>query len=89
MVRIAWLPSHTHAHTHTGCGKQYDLDLWAGLLNSTGRPYLIENCHWGDTIPNATWCPWSYYRSSGDIRANYGSIMGNLQVNAGQACMLY
>ena len=27
----------------------------------------------------ATWCPWSYYRSSGDIRANYGSIVGNLQ----------
>ena len=59
--------------------QEYDLDLWAGLLNATGKPYLIENCHWGDTLPNATWCPWSYYRSSGDIRANYGSIVGNLQ----------
>jgi hypothetical protein len=40
---------------------------------------MIENCHWGDTLPNATWCPWHYYRSSGDIRANYGSVVGNLQ----------
>jgi hypothetical protein len=62
-----------------GCGKEYDLDLWASLLNATGRAFLIENCHWGDTLPNATWCPWSYYRSSGDIRANYGSVMNNLQ----------
>jgi hypothetical protein len=62
-----------------GCGKEYDLDLWASLLNATGKAFLIENCHWGDTLPNATWCPWSYYRSSGDIRANYGSVMNNLQ----------
>jgi len=27
-----------------GCGKEYDLDLWASLLNSTGKPFMIENC---------------------------------------------
>jgi len=61
-----------------GCGKQKDLDLWAELFNKTGRPVLIENCHWGQTIPNATWCPWNYFRTSGDVRANYGSIISNL-----------
>jgi hypothetical protein len=40
---------------------------------------MIENCHWGGTVPNATWCPWNYFRTSGDVRANYGSIVGNLQ----------
>jgi hypothetical protein len=72
------LPPHP-SHRPSPSSQEYDLDLWAGLLNATGKAYLIENCHWGDTLPNATWCPWSYYRSSGDIRANYGSIVGNLQ----------
>lgn len=62
-----------------GCGSQYDLDLWSRLLNATGRPIMIENCHWGRTTPNATWCPWNFFRSSGDVRAAYGSIVGNLQ----------
>ncbi len=31
------------------------------------------------TVPNATWCPWNYFRTSGDVRASYGSIVGNLQ----------
>eukprot|EP00416_Gambierdiscus_australes_P036674 CAMPEP_0171106590 /NCGR_PEP_ID=MMETSP0766_2-20121228/65075_1 /TAXON_ID=439317 /ORGANISM="Gambierdiscus australes, Strain CAWD 149" /LENGTH=430 /DNA_ID=CAMNT_0011567707 /DNA_START=42 /DNA_END=1334 /DNA_ORIENTATION=+ len=62
-----------------GCGTQYDLDLWARLLNGTGRPVMIENCHWGRTVPNATWCPWNFFRTSGDISANYGSVVNNLQ----------
>ena len=62
-----------------GCGKQRDLDVWAGLFNASGRPIMIENCHWGQTVPNATWCPWNLYRTSGDVRASYGSIVANLQ----------
>ena len=62
-----------------GCGAQRDLDLYASLFNATGKAILIENCHWGGTVPNATWCPWNYFRTSGDVRANYGSIVGNLQ----------
>lgn len=62
-----------------GCAKEYNLTLWADLLNATGRAFLIENCHWGYTLPTATYCPWSYYRSSGDIRANYGAVVNNLQ----------
>jgi alpha-galactosidase len=61
------------------CGVEKDLDVWAGLFNTSGRSIMIENCHWGDTVPNATWCPFNYYRTSGDIRANYGAVVNNLQ----------
>ena len=46
---------------------------------SPPQAILIENCHWGGTVPNATWCPWNYVRTSGDVRARYDSIVGNLQ----------
>ena len=103
-----------------GCGRELDLTLYAQLFNNTGKSILIENCHWGGTIPNATCekplpsllfrrrrdqppltfnptnpyehrdphvpnhktptgCPWNYYRSSGDIRASYDAVVGNLQ----------
>jgi len=70
-----------------GCGTQLDLDLWAGLLNSTGRRVMIENCHWGLTVPNATWCPWNFFRTSGDVRASYGSVVGNLLTTVPWATM--
>ncbi len=25
---------------------------WAELLNATGKPVIIENCHWGNTVPS-------------------------------------
>ena len=28
-------------------------------------------------VPNSTWCPWDYFRSSGDIEASYYSMMSN------------
>lgn len=62
-----------------GCGTQRDLDLWARLINGTGRRVMIENCHWGGTVPNATWCPWNFFRTSGDVRASYSSVVSNLQ----------
>jgi len=62
-----------------GCGQEMDLDKWASLLNQTGRPIMIENCHWGKTVPTETWCPWNFFRTSGDIHATYGSVIGNLQ----------
>ncbi len=62
-----------------GCGAERDLDMFAGLFNASGKSILIENCHWGGTVPNATWCPWNFFRTSGDIEASYGSMVGNLQ----------
>ena len=61
-----------------GCGVERDLQKWWDLFAAQGKSILIENCHWGDTLPNATWCPWSYYRSSGDINQSWGSIINNL-----------
>eukprot|EP00933_Yihiella_yeosuensis_P005239 TRINITY_DN109718_c0_g1_i1.p1 TRINITY_DN109718_c0_g1~~TRINITY_DN109718_c0_g1_i1.p1 ORF type:complete len:443 (+),score=87.47 TRINITY_DN109718_c0_g1_i1:73-1401(+) len=62
-----------------GCGTQLDLDLWSGLINASGRPVTIENCHWGNTVPTKDWCPWNFFRTSGDIMASYGSAVSNLQ----------
>lgn len=62
-----------------GCGAQLNLDLWANLFNASGKHIMIENCHWGRTVPNATWCPFNMYRTSGDVRASYGSVLLNLQ----------
>lgn len=52
---------------------------------------LIENCHWGQTVPGQTSgdapctgttpignCPYNFYRTSGDIRNNWGSMTKNL-----------
>merc|ERR1712151_317370 len=46
-----------------------------------GPAVMVENCHWGSKVPfepNATWCPWNFYRTSGDVRAKYSSVIGNL-----------
>jgi len=74
-----------------GCGEFMNLTWWSELLNATGRPVMIENCHWGGTVPGQTGgdgpcagttdvsnCPYNFYRTSSDIRANWGSMMHNL-----------
>uniref|UniRef100_A0A7S2JDP7 Alpha-galactosidase n=1 Tax=Haptolina brevifila TaxID=156173 RepID=A0A7S2JDP7_9EUKA len=69
-----------------GCGAQTDMALWDELIKAsaatTGRSsIMVENCHWGSKVPykpTADWCPWNFYRTSGDVRANYGSVVGNL-----------
>ncbi|KAJ9455809.1 Alpha-galactosidase 3 [Diplonema papillatum] len=74
------------------CGEWTNLTWWAELLNATGRPVMIENCHWGDTVPGQTGgdgpctgtttpsnCPYNFFRSSGDIRNDWGAVFRNLQ----------
>lgn len=69
-----------------GCGAETDLVTFNKYINSTGRPITVENCHWGSkvpfkpdrTLPAAEGCPWNFYRSSGDVRASYSSILHNL-----------
>lgn len=74
-----------------GCGQFRNLTWWANLLNATGRQILIENCHWGGTVPGQTSgdgpcagttevsdCPYNFFRTSSDIRANWGSMHKNL-----------
>jgi len=62
-----------------GCGEFLNLTNWANLLNATGRPVLIENCHWGGDLPTLDWCPFNFFRTSGDISASWGSWFNNLQ----------
>jgi hypothetical protein len=48
-------PAHkTLRKPQQGCGRELDLTLYAQLFNNTGKSILMENCHWGGTIPNAT-----------------------------------
>jgi alpha-galactosidase len=101
-----------------GCGEFLNLTWWAELLNATGRPIMIENCHWGGTTPGGVHdevlseevrlakkkkglssqvggpsqsdapctgttlpsdCPYNFFRTSGDISSNWGSMFKNLQ----------
>eukprot|EP00041_Stephanoeca_diplocostata_P009310 m.143095 g.143095 ORF g.143095 m.143095 type:complete len:439 (-) comp17688_c0_seq1:138-1454(-) len=69
-----------------GCGGETDLVTFNKYVMETGRAITVENCHWGSkypfkpdpTLPPAEGCPWNFYRSSGDVRASYASILGNL-----------
>jgi len=67
------------------CGRQRDLQLWSDLINATGKAMMIENCHWGLTVPHREedsdeiWCPWNFYRTSQDVRARYRSVIKNLE----------
>jgi len=69
-----------------GCGKQLNMTLYAALMRDSGKNYTIENCHWGDctdsddsSCPTKDWCPFNWYRTSGDINAGATSWLSNLQ----------
>ncbi|KAL7528350.1 hypothetical protein ACHAXR_004013 [Thalassiosira sp. AJA248-18] len=65
-----------------GCGGENNLTLFDDYLRemSPDRPIMVENCHWGDEEydPNPDWCPFNFYRSSGDISLSYPSVLYNL-----------
>lgn len=69
-----------------GCGGEKDLVTFNKYVMQLGKPILVENCHWGSvkpfkpdpSLPPAEGCPWNFYRSSGDVRASYASIIHNL-----------
>jgi len=44
-----------------------DMQLWHELIRDSGRPMVVENCHQGHIVPNATWCPFDLFRTSGDL----------------------
>ena len=69
-----------------GCGAQRNMTLYAQLMKATGRAYSIENCHWGrctrgddSSCPTADWCPFNWFRTSGDINPSPTSWLANLQ----------
>jgi len=70
-----------------GCGPSHNLMEWSTFLNQTGKPIMIENCHDNTTFPywnnprtyDELVCPMNFWRVSGDIQANWNSIINNLQ----------
>ena len=69
-----------------GCGGEKDLVLFNKFMQQAGKPIMVENCHWGSVTPfkpdpskpPAEGCPWNFYRTSGDVRASYASVVHNL-----------
>lgn len=62
-----------------GCGGEMNLTLFDQYFRqySPSKHIIVENCHWGMTTPKQQGepCPYSFYRTSGDIRPNYQSVM--------------
>jgi len=66
------------------CGLHNDMDLYAALMNATGRAFMVERSDQGKGTPtNDSWCPYNMFRSSGDIRPSWSSINHNLHTVLG------
>ena len=50
-------------------GRFNDMDAWRRALNASGREIATENCHQGGEPPNASWCPFQMWRTSGDPKS--------------------
>ena len=61
------------------CSKFHNLSLWEELLNKTGRAYIIENCFQGGIVGNMSWCPFTHFRSGGDLSQGWNDIANKLQ----------
>eukprot|EP00756_Hemistasia_phaeocysticola_P052038 Hpha_TRINITY_DN27228_c0_g1::TRINITY_DN27228_c0_g1_i1::g.140708::m.140708/K07407/E3.2.1.22B, galA, rafA; alpha-galactosidase len=67
-----------------GCGIENNMTKFAELFNATGKPVLLENCHNGNPkypyrgTDGKAQCPMNFFRSSQDIRNEFGSILQNL-----------
>lgn len=69
-----------------GCGAERNQTLYAQRMRESGKNYTIENCHWGrctdsddSSCPTLDWCPFNWFRTSGDINAGASSWLANLQ----------
>jgi hypothetical protein len=81
-----------HATALLAAGAQRNNTFYAQLMKESGKNYTIENCHWGamnsigclpgddaSACPSQDWCPFNWYRSSGDINSGSNSWYSNLQ----------
>jgi alpha-galactosidase len=67
------------------------MSRWASLLNATGRPILLSNCHNGcmnNGSASFQWAPWcadelNMWRTSGDIKPTFVSMVRNLDTMKG------
>jgi hypothetical protein len=61
------------------CSEFRDLSLWEHLLNETGRAYIIEDCFQGGIVGNLSWCPFTHFRTGGDLSQGWNDIANKLQ----------
>jgi len=69
-----------------GCGMERNVSHYYNLINATGTPRLIENCHnGGPEFPtgvdysDAGGCPFHFYRTTSDLYGGFGKVLYNLQ----------
>lgn len=68
------------------CGAQKNMSLYYSLFNQTGKAIEVENCHQGQNITDGGnpgqmgegWCPYNFFRTSGDIVNEWDRVMSNL-----------
>ena len=56
---------NTTQHNTLATARFNEFKTWQRVLNATGRPIALENCHAGP-LPNASWCPYTQWRTGGD-----------------------
>lgn len=80
-----------------------NLSRWAELLNASGRPVLVENCHQGAEGPGVddpnvgrctglgavSDCPFNFWRTTGDPEPSWGTIMRELNTLRATVNRLY
>mmetsp|Transcript_69541 Transcript_69541/g.148735 ORF Transcript_69541/g.148735 Transcript_69541/m.148735 type:complete len:743 (+) Transcript_69541:45-2273(+) len=65
---VNFLTTHQFDYVKIDSGSVYnDMQLWHNLIAASDHPMVIENCHQGHLEPNATWCPFDLFRTSGDL----------------------
>ena len=72
------------------CGADKNMTRYGELFNQSGRALLIENCHQGQNITDGGnpdqmfpgWCPYTSFRTSGDIDNIWDRVMSNLMTVA-------
>ena len=77
------------------CGIQRNMTHWSQLFNRSGTAVMLEDCHNGNPYHpvrvggDRVECPMNFFRTSADIRPQWGSILDNLmttsEFNAGLA----
>lgn len=72
------------------CGAQTNSTLYYELFNQSGKAMAIEQCHQGQNITDGGnpgqmgpgWCPYTSFRTSGDIVNLWDRVMSNLMTTA-------
>ena len=64
---VDFLARHGLEFVKIDSGSAYNnMSLWWELAEASGKPIVVENCHQGHELPTATWCPFDFFRTSGD-----------------------